>query len=159
MRILPLFSLALIMTACTSTPINSGESFRQINIPKREHGYSQFKSQAIKSEAELQKFLEITKKRAWNNGKTVRETLNAANVDFATESIVLLRHTEGSGSTAVSVSAEMEGTTFVVNVTRKRSGMMGTADMAYYCFAYVVPKFVAKAEIRTGKKADVVQLK
>jgi hypothetical protein len=71
------------------------------------------------------------------------DMLLEAKVDFSKEALVLLRHSEGSGSVKVTfetpvltdrnLHCEIRGHLFP-------PGYGGTADMAYYCFAVAVSK-------------------
>lgn len=122
----------------------SVESFREIRIPVRDDGYQNFQSMVIMSKEELDSFLKDTlTQMGWHNRREFEDALVNANVDFSKEALVLLRHTEGSGSVQV---------TFERPVLRERSlvceirgkpfppGSGGTTDMAYYCVALAVSK-------------------
>jgi hypothetical protein len=135
---------------------------RLIPIPKREHGYSNFKSTVIKSRKALDSFQKAYKAKGmgWNNRDGYGKAIAAAKVDFAKETLVLIRHTEGSGSVRIRPQPpRVEKGKVIFQIDRKAPGM-GTADMAYYCFAIAVSKAqVTEVEVRvTGRKAVVVKV-
>jgi hypothetical protein len=75
---------------------------RSIPILKRENGYSHFESKVISSQNELDAFLARAVKR-FNDPETFENAIRQSQVDFNNESLVLLRHTEGSGSVRVNL--------------------------------------------------------
>lgn len=92
--------LAILFHAGQST--NEGtEPFRIIPIPKREIGYSHFWSMVLMSENDIDFFLNKTFTQGWNNRREFEDALRNAKLDFSKEALVLLRHTEGSGSVQV----------------------------------------------------------
>ncbi len=158
--------ILLTTTACSGTPENNqmptmtgqvpDSKMSSIAIPAREHGYSRLQAPEkvfdkttytlIKSTQELGVFLkEIEPQTAWNgNSKQVfSAALTNADVDFENNNIFIYYHNEGSGSVRVSVSAPVwENGNAVCNIKRKTpgEGMIGTADMAYYAYAFKVSK-------------------
>lgn len=122
----------------------SHQPFRTIPIPKRENGYSNFASIAFMSREAMDAFLADTStKIGWNNRQEFEEALLNAKVDFSKEALVLLRHTEGSGSVQVTFEKPELQDRKLICAIRGRPippGYGGTADMAYYCFAVVVSK-------------------
>jgi hypothetical protein len=119
-------------------------SFRIIPIPNRENGYSNFASLVFMSKKDLDSFLtDTTTQTGWSNRREFEDALLNAKLDFSKEALVLLRHTEGSGSVQV---------TFETPILQDRKlrceirgepippGYGGTADMAYYCLAMAVSK-------------------
>ena len=123
---------------------NSAQSFRIIPIPNRENGYSNFASIVFMSKEDLDSFLTDTSRQiGWNNRQDFEDALRNAEVDFAKEALVLLRHTEGSGTVQVTFEMPILQDRKLSCVIRGRPippGYGGTADMAYYCFAVVVSK-------------------
>src|SRR5687768_15497822 len=80
----------------------SAQSFRIISIPTKENGYSNFASIVFMSKKDLDSFLTDTSAQSgWNNRQGFEDALLNAKVDFSKEALVLLRHTEGSGSVKV----------------------------------------------------------
>jgi hypothetical protein len=118
------------------------ESFRVIPIQQRENGYSNFASVAFTSRDEFDSFIKRTS-IGWNNRKGFEDALRSANVDFAKEALVLLRHTEPSGSVQVTFETPtLEDGKLVCEIRGKAipPGFGGTGDMAYYCFAVALSK-------------------
>jgi hypothetical protein len=119
----------------------SAAPFRTININQREFGYSHFESMAITNEEDLNTFLEEMSQLGWNNRQQFVDALLNAKIDFNQEALVLLRHTEGSGSVSVSFETPvLQDKTLLCEIRGKFPGGMGTADMAYHCFALAVSK-------------------
>jgi hypothetical protein len=134
----------------------SAVTYRWIPIPKREHGYGRMDSVVIRSKTELARLLKrVRGQGGWNNRKGFEEAIIRANVDFNREVLVLLRHTEGSGSVQVTFHRPtVRAGTLTCRITRKMP-QVGTADMAYYCFALAVSKsYVSKVELHVqGRKS------
>ncbi len=129
---------------------------RTIPIPQREHGYQQFDSQVIQSQAALDDFVEgiaARPGRMWNNRDAFIAALTAVALDFSKECLVIVRHTEGSGSVKLSViDAVITGDRLVIGINRQ-APMIRTADMAYYSFAFIVAKSaVNTVEIKVDDK-------
>lgn len=123
----------------------------QLEIPKREHGYRNFDARLLTSEAGLEAFIaDVKTQDGWNNREAFVSGLRADKLDFAKSALLLLRHTEGSGSVRVWLEpAVTRGDELVVEIG-KEVPPMGTKDMAYYCFALVVPLDAAKRVRITG---------
>jgi hypothetical protein len=124
------------------------QSFRVIPIPKR-GGYSNFESIVLMSKDNLDSFLKDTSTRV--SPEFVDALLNAK-LDFTKEALVLLRHTEGSGSIQVTFETPiLQGRRLLCEIRGKPlpPGSLGTADMAYYCFAVAVSKaHVSQVELQ-----------
>ena len=125
-------------------------SFRVIDIYQREFGYSNFESMAITTGEDLNTFLEEMSQLGWNNRQAFVDALLNAKIDFNKEALVLLRHTEGSGSVQVKFETPvLQGKTLVCEIHGELMAAAGTADMAYHCFALVVSKsLVDKVELK-----------
>lgn len=136
-------SLAVLSCADLLTG-DSTQPFRAIPIPTRENGYSNFESIAIRSDDELNSFFRsLSMQRGWNNKAGFEISVRDAKVDFSKEALVLLRHTEGSGSIPVEFETPVLQTRKLIFSIRGKPippGYLGTADMAYYCFAVAVAK-------------------
>ena len=144
--------LAMLLPAGLSRSGGS-ESFRVIPIPKRENGYSNFASIAFMSRDEFDSFVKRTSTQiGWNNRKEFEDALRSANVDFAKEALVLLRHTEPSGSVQVTFETPtLERGKLVCEIRGKAipPGFLDTGDMAFYGFAVAVSKSaVTQVELR-----------
>lgn len=122
------------------------EAFRILPIPKSENGYDSFASGQFESHEQLDAFLKtLAGKPGWNERKRFEDALKNAKIDFKTERLVLLRHTEGSGSIDVQfLRPEMKGAELRCGIARKEPGGAGTTDMAYYCFALVLQRDAVK---------------
>lgn len=139
------------------------KGFRTVPIPEREHGYSGFESVVIDSQTGLDALLKRVKAgEGWNDGAKFIAAVKEAKIDFSKEALVLLRHTEGSGSTRVEFSnPKLRDGTLQYEIIRKtvEIGMVGTADMAFYCFALAVKKTaVNKVKLRIAGRKPVVLL-
>jgi hypothetical protein len=163
--------LLLVMVGCiivsasaTNARAKETASSRIIPIPKREHGYSNFESTVITSQDDLDSFLPKKSKgkdMGWNSRKDFEKAIAEANLDFEREALVLLRHTEGSGSVQITFrESRLIKDKLVCQIDRKEPGM-GTADMAYYCFALAVVKTdVTQVELKVaGRKPVILSLK
>jgi hypothetical protein len=140
-----LLSLCCVMLAMVLHPgaLNkeSAVPFRTINIYQREFGYSNFESMAITTGEDLNAFLEEMSQLGWNNRQAFVDALRNAKIDFNHEALVLLRHTEGSGSVGVSFETPvLQGKTLICEIRGEPPLGAGTADMAYHCFAIAVSK-------------------
>ena len=150
----------LVITVCASN-IHGADaaSFKSIPIPKKENGYSNFKSTVIRSQSELDTFLQrgSGQDRGWNNRADFEKALAQVKLDFDRESLVLLRHTEGSGSVQVNFrQPRVKGRTLICQIDRKEPEV-GTADMAYYCFALAVVKAdVAAVEMQVSGRKPII---
>jgi hypothetical protein len=146
-------SLAVLSHADTSTG-QSAQPFRAIPIPTREHGYTNFESIAIRSDDELDSFLRsLSVQRGWNNKGGFEDAVRDVKVDFSKEALLLLRHTEGSGSIPVVFETPvLQARKLIFSIRGKLlpPGYLGTADMAYYCFAVAVSKsHVSQVELNS----------
>jgi hypothetical protein len=147
------FSTVLLTLFLQSGPLAAPErqAFRIVPIPRRENGYSNFESVAFNSKAELETFLAAASKQpGWNNRQAFVAALRNANIDFTREALVLLRHSEGSGSVRVNFETpKLVGRKLVCQIRGQALTGGGTMDMAYYCFAVVVSKSaVSEVELR-----------
>src|SRR5262245_3876055 len=88
--------------APASRSVQTQNAYRILNIPRRENGYHNFESMVITTKEDFDVFLkEIPTQIGWNNRETFSEALIQSHLDFEREALVLLRHTEGSGSVQV----------------------------------------------------------
>lgn len=163
-----LASLSLLLSCCgTSKPADSVDlrltsvGFRRLEIPKQRSHYSSFGSTVIRTQKEFQAFLD----HRWaypylvpRRYRAAERSLTAARIDFEKETLVLLRHTERSGSIRVALARPL-----VVNGVLAceviREGYSLTCDMAHYCFAFVVRNdLIKKVELRVGDEKEVLQV-
>jgi hypothetical protein len=115
--------------------------FKLVDIPRREHGYSNFESLVISSSDSMKAFLEqVPEQKGWNAAADFLQVLQGISMDFKTHSLVLLRHTEGSGGVSIDFNIlALVDRRLQCRIARKIPEM-GTADMAYYCFGLIVRK-------------------
>ncbi len=131
---------------------NQSESaFRTINIREREFGYSHFESMAITSSDDFKAFLDEISQQAWNDRQDFVDALLNAKIDFNKEALVLLRHDEGSGSIRVSFEKPvLQDKTLLCEIRGEPLRGLGSADMAYHCFALAVSKsLINKVHLNT----------
>lgn len=135
-----LFSVVFALNAIAA------EAYRIVPIPKSENGYDSFDSTQIESQEQLDTFLKsLAVKPGWNERKRFEDALKNAKIDFKTERLMLLRHSEGSGSIDVQfLRPELKVLELHCKVARVEPSGSGTADMAYYCFAVVLQRNVVK---------------
>ena len=139
-----LLSSLLLAMVFQSGPITTkgSESFRILPIPKRENGYSNFASIAFTSKEDFDAFMRRTSTQiGWNDRKGFEDVLRDAKVDFTQEALLLLRHTEPSGSVQVTFERPtLQDMKLVCEIRGKPLRSGGSADMAYYCLAVVISK-------------------
>jgi hypothetical protein len=149
--------LCCLVLALLFSPVQSinetAQSFRIIPIPARENGYGNFKTIALKSQKDLDSFLKDTRTQSgWNHRQKFEDALLTARIDFSKEALVLLRHTEGSGSVKVGFETPLLKDRNLLCEIRGipiPEGYGGTGDVAYYCYAVVVSKaHVSQVELQ-----------
>ena len=144
MKIMLCCLLLAILSSAGQLTNKSTQAFRIIPIQKRENGYSNFASIAFMTQNDLDSFLTDTSAQiGWNNRQEFENALRNAKLDFTQEALVLLRHTEGSGTVQVTFETPILLDGKLLCEIRGKSippGYGGTADMAYYCFAVAVSK-------------------
>ena len=119
----------------------SERAFRVIEIPKRELGYSNFETMAITSKEDFDTLFREMTQLGWNNRQGFQDALIAAELDFNQETLILLRHSEGSGLVQVSFEPPvLRDKTLLTEIRGAPLRGLGTGDMAYYCFALAVSK-------------------
>ena len=148
------FDTASVDDAPSPAELRAQPAFRQLSIPKREHSYSGFESIVIYTQDELNSFLEAIQQPAH------REiAVRAANIDFGKEALALLRYTEASGSTIVSLGRpSLTGTRLSVPIKTQHPDDGGTDDMAYYCFALAVDTSLAESVVLQWGEHELVTL-
>lgn len=169
LRLILTSSLLLLFTACVhdtivvDTPSKAPKSLNnhtiaKIAIPVREHGYNNFKTQVIKTQTELDHFVEEVKQQeGWNKKENFLETLLLKKIDFSYYNLLLYRITESSGSTILSVDAPSGNAKNITIVIGRDEPSMGSSDMAYYALAYKVAKSVSNITFDNGLKKSVIE--
>jgi hypothetical protein len=163
--IICMFTIAVLTYAMPFAAIGKegpkeSKVFRLIPIPKREHGYGSMDSVVIRTKGDLAVFLKsIQGQTGWNNRMGFEDAISNAKVNFEKEALVLLRHTEGSGSVQVTFhKPAFRVKKLTCRITRKEPEI-GTADMAYYCFALAVSKSaISKVELQVAGRKSLVLL-
>ncbi len=141
-------------------PLNSfnyADDVTRIDIKEREHGYHNFKSMVITTSDSLNHFLDmVARQPAWNDKDIFIDILTAAAIDFSTHNLLLIRHTEGSGSNQVSIGKPCLSAQKLTFDIKRHVPSIGTTDMAYYCFAYMVPTEYESILIQVEGKTDTL---
>lgn len=136
------------------------DGVRSVGIPSRDYWYKSFDTRVVGSRKELDGLFEETgRSDNWkprpSDFEEFRRAVADAKVDFDTEVLWLVRHTEGSGSVRVRFRlTEQPGEVLRATVDRTVPAAC-TWDMAYYCFAVVVPRDRAK-KVEVGRPADLL---
>lgn len=133
-----------------------------IEIPFREHGYSQHSSKVLSSQEELDSFLtQVGNDESWNNKTDFLAKLQDTPIDFSLHNLLFYRITEPSGSIKVVV----ENNTIAINnnevtITIERTVPdVGTADMAYYAVAYKVAKSIESITFKDNQQKIIIDNK
>ena len=153
MKILVSCLLVALLFPVSHDTNQNAQPFRIVPIVKKENGYGGFETVALRSQKEFDDFLKATTtQHGWNYRQKFEDELRSANIDFSKEALVLLRHTEGSGSVKVEFKTPvLEGKKLICEIEGIPipPGYLGTGDMAYYCQAVVVSKAdVSQVEFR-----------
>jgi hypothetical protein len=117
--------------------------FRIIPIPHEQGFYSLIPSMVISSQKELNHFLVKYQGVGPDLGYDQQgfiEAITAAKIDFNREALVLLQHTEGSGTPQVTFAEPMLKAHRLICRIEVESVQEGNCMMAYYCFALAVSK-------------------
>ena len=161
-------TFALFFTACTekhivltdnkSTPKElSIKTISKITIPVREHGYSNFKTQLIKTQSELDAFVtDIKAQTGWNKKENFLQSLLLKKINFNEYNLLLYRITESSGSTVLAVNAPKGDEQDIIVKIGRDNPNMGTTDMAYYTLAYKIIKTIKTITFDNNIKKDVI---
>lgn len=146
-----------MLSFLTQDVVYCASDFRQIAIPKEEHGYSQLDSQVVSNPEAFNKLIKnVESQNSWNEKSAFLNALKNAKVNLARESLVFIRNTEGSGSTQVSFSTQgIENKQLICKISRKKAEI-GTMNMAYYCFALAIDKnAISNVLVHTDGKPDM----
>jgi len=151
LKILVLFISILILSACTynncipKSKKISKLDVEQINIPSREHGYSNLLNNIIHSQAELNKFIsDIKKSTGWNKKNEFLSKLKDANIDFESKNLIFYFHTETSGSIEVSLSEAIWKKNNAYILISRKFPFVQSDDMAYHGYAFIIKKTIPK---------------
>jgi hypothetical protein len=143
---------ALFLTGCLGLPPDSAaptswphtpgdaKSARVLAIPQEEHGYGNFQSQVLDTREQFDAFKGTVEGQTdWHNRAKFLQVLDEAHIDFARESLVLIRQADGSASMSVSLATPRAWGDTLTCTVRAGSGN-GNRDMTYRCFAVVVDR-------------------
>jgi len=173
--------ITLFIVACTppaniiikdinqTQPLNKSDIL-QITIPVREHGYQNFDTQVLSTQAAFDAFIQtiqkqdeseekVKKSSTWNQKENFIESLTSTPIDFKKYNLLLYRITEKSGSTVLSVEAPKGTNEHVIVVLGRDDPEIKTSDMAYYALAYKVAKSVKTITFDNGLKKHIVKNK
>ena len=161
--------IALFFTACLSTSsillpqtqvpkTLDKSSILKIAIPVREQGYSNFDTQVLSTQNDLNNFIStIKKQKNWNKQENFINSLTLFPIDFKKYNLLLYRMTETSSSTVLAVDVP-KGTAqnILIEIGRDKPNVT-TTDMAYYALAYKVAKSVKDITFDNGVKKHVIK--
>lgn len=148
------------LTPATAPTQLNADTIVNIPIPVREQGYSNFETQLLTTQTELDGFLaNVEQQGSWNQKKNFLESLLLKPIDFTLYNLLIYRITESSGSTVLSVDAPSGNAEKIVVVIGRDEPSMGTTDMAYYALAYKVAKSAKSITFDNGVKKDVIENK
>lgn len=157
MKLTLLTALCLLpVIALAQGPVRDKKGYFVINLPDREVGYGNFKSQVIDSQTKFDDFVrQVEEQKSWNNRAGFLKALRNAKVDFKHEILVLIRQTEGSVSTRVSLAAPELKDDKLVCVVQREDPRMGVTLLAEYCFAVAIDRGKAKeVEVWVSTKGE-----
>jgi hypothetical protein len=119
----------------------SGAAFRTINISQTENGYQYFGPMVITSGPHFSTFLEeLSHQTYWNNRQAFVDALLNAKIDFNQEALVLLPHTQASGSQRITFETPvLQDKTLLCEIRDELLGV-GPAIVTYHSFALAVSK-------------------
>jgi hypothetical protein len=149
-----------LTTGFVAAAEGNSESFRQLPIQARETGYEELHTAFIRSADELDALLnKISGSNRWNSNQQFVKVLREAKIDFGSEALVLLCHSEGSGSVEVTLQKPVLVARRIVWKIERKVPEIGTQDMAYYCYAWVVKTAdVQKVELQDEGKSILLSV-
>lgn len=119
----------------------SSKDVLRVDIPKREHGYSNLKDIEIRSQSDMKKFISNVKgQENWNKKEKFISAMVGADLQYSSHYVAIFTHTERSGSVKVALEDPVWENGVVVIDIRRDAPTIVTQDMAYYAFAYKVRK-------------------
>lgn len=164
-KLLLLLSLGILFISCSSNSPDIKEEtptvtvIKPIEIPFREHGYSEFPSKLITTQESLDTFLaQVGNVNAWNSKTDFLEKIQNENIDFTKYNLLFYRITETSGSVTVDVKNDamrLVNNEVIITIAKSEPSM-GTTDMAYYAVAYRVSKSLKSVVFDDGKQKVVI---
>lgn len=137
---------------------------KRVPIPERESGYQFLRSQVVGSDGEFDALLKLVESQEyWSRKGEFLDALRREKPNFERASLVLIRDTLGSGSIKVALDGPYADGQDVVYRIKYDAPRWLTADMAYRCFAVVIPKGIGdrvlvKRAGRRGKNSRTLAL-
>lgn len=128
---------------------------KRVPIPERESGYQFLRSQVVGSEGEFDALLKLVESQEyWSRKGEFLDALRREKPNFERASLVLITDTLGSGSIKVALDGPYADGQDVVYRIKYDVPRWLTADMAYWCFAVIIPKGVGDRVLvtRTGRR-------
>ena len=124
-------------------------------IPNRQHVYSKFEDTVLRSQDELDSFIENMESES-DYATSVTDALKALEVDFTSKNFLFFTHTETSGSNQIELGYPVFDSNKVVVELARKIPEIGTADMAYYAYAYEVDKAIEKVIFTDGETSTEI---
>ncbi len=124
--------------------------FSPVSLPTRQHVYSNLDSAIISSQTELDHLID-TVELASSDSANVVQALQELEIDFAFKNFLFYTHTETSGSIGVELGRPIDDVNQVLIEIDRSVPELGTADMAYYAYAFEVDKAFERFEFTDGK--------
>ncbi|MFC1513817.1 hypothetical protein ACFL5P_02295 [candidate division KSB1 bacterium] len=132
--------------------IDSSEMYR-VDFPARNSGFSNLQNKVIRSEAELNEYIQfINGHQRWFNKTDFINALLGENKNFDTMNLLIYTHTEPSGSIGVMLSHSVREDENIVIYIARNVPQSGTGDMAYYAYAFKVKKTIPKVIFDLGDR-------
>ncbi len=131
------------------------EKMAALAIPNRQHVYSKFEDTVLRSQDELDQFIEKMELES-EYAASVIDALKELNVDFSKNNFLFFTHSETSGSNRIELGHPIfDNNKVVVELTRKVPAL-GTADMAYYAYAYEIDKAIKQVVFTDGETSTEI---
>lgn len=141
-----LFLIVLLVGCLHSSIASENPIFETLKMSNRDHWYSHFKTTVINTPQEYRDFLKSASIDP-DQPHSFHNTVASLSAWVDTHTMVLIRHTESSGSTKVSFQvSQASPDTLLCKISRIPPGPcdIGTCDMAYYCFGIMGQRSLIK---------------
>lgn len=133
------FGMAALLLGSSLMPCAGSEeaaSVRVIPIPAQEPGYKRFSTTVIASQKELDEFLKQDRE-GWHSRPGFEKALAEAKLDFARETLLLLRHSEDASAQVNFRKPEIKGKRIICRID-SRNEHPSVEGISFYCFALAV---------------------
>ncbi len=139
--------------------ITTENTILRVTIPFREHGYSNFETSVIHSQAEFNEFIsDVNEQSAWNNKADFLQQIQLPVINYDTENLILFRITEPSGSIILTPQAPVVENNKIIVVINRQVPEIGTSDIANYALAYKVDKTITEILFKNGAAQTLIDL-